>query len=362
MDSQIDQTTDVAIIGAGPIGLETAIALKRAGIEARLFEAKQVGSEFMKWPPQTRFFSSPEHLSLAGIPLHSVNQLSPTGEEYLAYLRQLVETFDLDVHVYEPVTAIDRDGEGFILTTRVRTGENRVRARRVILATGGLSAPRRLEIPGEDLPHVTHYFPGPHPYFRTRLLIVGGKNSAIEAALRCWRAGVQVTLSYRRPELRFERVKPHLAGDIRDRLEKGEIDFLPATLPVEITPTHVRLAATRDGQRPNGEIISRPFDFVLLATGFVADMSLFRQAGVRLHGAAEIPEFSPETMETNVPGLFVAGTAAGGTQMDRFTHFISTTHDHVIKIVRAITGRTPDQIGDIPARNNAVTYDEVKAN
>ena len=352
--------TEVAIIGAGPIGIELAIALERQGVSYILLEAGQVGSEFLKWPPRTRFFSSPEHLSLAGVPIHTLDQTSPTGEDYLAYLRMIVEMFDLNVHVYEPVTAVEQDRGGFTLTTRTRTGLNQYQARRVVFATGGLSHPKLLNIPGEDLPHVSHYFPGPHPYFRTRLLIVGGKNSAIEAALRCWRAGVEVTLSYRRPALNFERVKPHLSGDIKDRLEKGEIKFLPATVPVKITPTHVGLAGINPGE--NGRPLIHETDFVLLATGFVADMSLLRQTGIELLGPEEAPRVNPETMETNIPGIFVAGTAAGGTQMHKFKLFISTTHDHVIKIVKAITGTAPTRIGDIPARNNAVTYEEVKAN
>ncbi len=355
--------TDVAIIGAGPIGVELAIALARQGVAYILFEGTQVGSEFLKWPPQTRFFSTPEHVALAGVPVQNVTQQALTGEEYLAYLRMLVEMFDLNLHNYEPVTAVDKQPDGdFLLTTQPRAGTQTYRARHVVFATGGLAHPRRLAIPGENLPHVTHFFAGPHPYFRTRLLIVGGKNSAMEAALRCWRAGVDVSLSYRRPELNFERIKPHLAMDIGDRLAKGEITFYPATAPVEITPTEVVLASTQADGSPNGQLTHLPFDFVLLATGFVADMSLLAQSGVELVGEEQAPRYNPETMETNVPRLYVAGTVAGGTQIHKFKFFISTTHDHVISIVRHITGVTPRQVGTVTARNNAVTYEEVKAN
>ncbi|MDJ0754333.1 MAG: NAD(P)-binding domain-containing protein [Ardenticatenaceae bacterium] len=354
--------THVAIIGAGPLGIETAIALERQGVDYTLFEATQVGSEFLKWAPETRFFSTPEHVALAGIPFQALDQQGVTGEAYLAYLRMLVEMYDLNVHVYEPVTQIVREHDGFTVHTKLRTGPTSYRADHVILSTGGMAGPRLLHIPGEDLPHVTHYFKGPHPYFRTRLLIVGGKNSAMEAALRCWRAGVDVTLSYRRPELNFERIKPHLSMDIGDRLRKGEIKFLNSTLPVEITPTHTILASTQDGVNPNGQIIRHETDFVYLATGFTADMSLFEKAGVNLLGEEQAPQFNPDTMETNVPNLYVVGTAAGGTQLHRFKLFISTTHDHVIKAVKAITGKAPKRVGTVPKRNNAVTYEEVKAN
>ena len=353
--------TDIAIVGAGPIGIELAIALQRAGADYCLIEAKQIGDAFTQWPPNTHFYSTPEHVALAGVPVHNLDQLPISGEQYLAYLRTLVEMFDLNLRLYEPVTGIERTAVGFELHTSPRTGHRKIQAQKVVLASGGMAGPRKLDIPGEDLPHVTHYFPGPHPYFRTRLLIVGGRNSALEAALRCWRAGARVSISYRRPEFDFDIIKPHLAMDMGDRLRKGEIEFLPSTLPVAISPAHVILANTEDGRTPGSQRIHHETDFVLLATGFVADMSLFSQAGVTLTGSAQVPLFDPKTMETNVPGLYVAGTASAGTQ-SRFKSFISTSHDQVGKIVKALTGQAPDRLGTIPARNNAVTWEEVKAN
>jgi thioredoxin reductase (NADPH) len=193
------------------------------------------------------------------------------------------------------------------------------------------------------------------------VLVVGGKNSALESALRCWRVGAQVTISYRRSAFDFEVVKPHLTMDIRDRLAKGEVAFLPATIPVEITPTAVMLAQTEDGRSPASDPVAHRTDFVLLCTGFEADMSLFQRAGVTLVGPEQAPKLNPATMETDVPGLFAAGTAAAGTQ-ERFKTFISTSHDHVARIVKAITGEAPKRLGTVAARNNAVTWEEVKAN
>ncbi|GAB4281829.1 MAG: NAD(P)-binding domain-containing protein [Candidatus Promineifilaceae bacterium] len=360
------EKTAVAIVGAGPIGIELAIALQEVGVKSTIYEAGQLGDAFTKWPPATRFFSTPEHAALAGIPVQNVDQLAITGEQYLAYLRMLVEYFDLDVHLYHPVKHIEKRNDNFVLRIDTRIGEKIVQAEQVVLATGGMASPRMLNIPGEDLPHVTHYFQGPHPYFRQRLLVVGGRNSAVEAALRCWRVGAQVAMSYRRENFNFDRIKPHLSMDLGDRLRKGEIQFFPATVPVEITPVDVVLAEVRDGVvgaefTENGRLLRIPADFVLLATGFKADMRLFLGAGVRLHGEQEIPEFNPQTMETNVPGLYVAGTAAGGTQ-ERFTYFISTSHDHVTKIVKHITGKVPTRVGTVAARNNSVTWEEVKTN
>lgn len=353
--------TNIAIVGAGPIGIELAIALERLGVDYLLIEAKQIGDEFSKWPPNTHFFSTPEHVALAGVPVHTLDQMPITGEQYLAYLRTLVEMFDLNLRLYEPVKRIEKNKAGFILHTEPLTGPRKYRAEIVVLATGGMARPRMLNIPGEELPHVTHYFPGPHPYFRRRVLVVGGRNSAMEAALRCWRGGAEVALSYRDAELNHDRIKPHLSIDMKDRLRKGEIAFFPSTQPVEITPSYVKLACTGDEAGLNGGIFKHETDAVLLCTGFEADMTLFQQAGVTLCGEEQAPQHDQSTMETNVPNLYVAGTAAGGTQ-HRFTYFISTSHDHVARIVRAITGRHPGPLGTVPDRNNAVTWEEVKAN
>lgn len=367
--TQTTTTTKIAIVGAGPIGIELAISLERAGIDYLLIEAGQVGDFFMKWPPETHFFSTSEHVALAGVPVHNLDQRPITGEQYLAYLRTLVEMFDLKLRLYEPLTNIQRQENGFLLTTSPLSGEKHIRCQQVVMATGGMAGPRLLDIPGEDLPNVTHYYPGPHPYFRQRLLVVGGRNSAVEAALRSWRAGAQVVMSYRKPDFNWERIKPHMSMDLGDRLSKGEIAFYPSTVPVEITPTHVVLEAVEEDGKGNGSFDRLrtgrfhqvPTDFVYLATGFVADMSLFAKAGVILEGASEVPTFNPDTMETNVPGLYVAGTAAGGTQ-SKFTYFISTSHHHVSKIMKDITGLLPEKLGTVPSRNNAVTWEEVKAN
>jgi thioredoxin reductase (NADPH) len=359
--TNIIEETKIAIIGAGPIGIELAITLDRLGVDYLLIEARQIGNEFSKWPPNTHFFSTPEHVALAGIPVHNLDQLPITGEQYLAYLRTLVEMFDLNLKLYEPVTQIDPQDSGFIIQTEPLTGMRKIWAENVVLATGGMAWPRRLNIPGEDLPHVSHYFPGPHPYFRRRVLVVGGRNSAMEAALRCWRGGAQVALSYRGAQLNDERIKPHLWIDIQDRLRKGEIAFFPSTIPLEITPSFVKLGSTVDRFQENDTPVSFETDAVLLCTGFEADMTLFKETGVILIGDEQVPQFDESTMETNVPGLYVAGTAAGGTQ-NRFTYFISTSHDHVAKIVKAITGYKPGPLGSVPARNNAVTWEEVKAN
>jgi thioredoxin reductase (NADPH) len=351
----------VAIIGAGPIGLELAVHLKRAGVHYIHFDARQIANTMTWWPRNTPFFSTTERLSIAGVPIQNNHQGRITGEDYVAYLRGVVELFDLAVNSYEPVTAIRRMESGFALETAPQTGMRRYHAQRVVLAIGDMHYPNRLGIPGEDLPHVSHYFRDPHEYFRRRLLVVGGKNSAVEAALRCWRAGAQVTIAYRKSKFDEERVKHWLLPDLQAQIEAGTIRFLPATLPLAIRPGCVELAAVRDGVVQPGAPLLHATDFVLLATGFHGDQRLLEMAGVALHGDNRVPLFDPQTMETNVPGLYLAGTVAAGIQQ-RYTLFIENCHEHTTRIAAAITGHSPTASGDIAARNYSLTLEQIKAN
>ncbi len=340
---QINETTQVAIVGAGPTGVEMAVALTRAEIPFLLFDAGQVGNTLTWWPKHTRFFSTSERIAIPGLPLTIFDQQHPTNDDYLAYLRGVVQQFGIQIHAYEPVLTLAKLVEGgFLLTTETKGERRRYQAAFVILATGGMAEPRLLDIPGEELPHVSHYLNDPHDYFQQKLLVVGGRNSAVEYALRCWRAGAEVSLSYKKPELPKASIKPALYQDIETVIREDKLRFLPGTVPVEITMHEVLLAATdAQGTLMAGEITRLPCDFVLLCTGYQADMTLFRQLGIELIGVEEAPIYHPETMETTVPDVFVLGTAAGGSQ-SKFTHFIETSHVHVPKILAAIKKRRMD--------------------
>lgn len=348
----------VAIVGAGPIGLELAAALKRSNVDYLHFEAQQIGYTMSWWPRNTHFFSTTERIEIAGIPLQNIYQDRATGEEYLAYLRSIVEQLDLQVRTYEPVCRIQPREDGFVLETQSQSKLRRYFAQKVVLAIGEMHAPNRLNIPGEDLPHVSHYFDDPHKYFRKRLLVVGGRNSAVETALRCWRAGSRVSISYRRDTFDIEIVKNHLLPDLLTQIESGNIAFYPGTAPVEITSEYVVLRKITPSSE---EYIQVPADFVLLHTGFIQDPTLFQSAGIHLIGEQLRPEYNPETMETNVPGLFVAGTAAAGTQK-RYKLFIENCHSHVAKIFCAITGEQPERIGTIPERQYEPPFETFQAN
>ncbi|HEX4125338.1 MAG TPA: NAD(P)-binding domain-containing protein [Tepidisphaeraceae bacterium] len=339
---------EAAIIGAGPIGLEVAVGLKRAGIDYVQFDARQIGYTISWFAPQTRFFSSAERIAIAGVPLQVPDQAKASREEYLAYLRGVVQQFDLKVNTYEPIVGIEgiRGGEdGFILTSRPDEGlgaERKYRVRKLILATGGTDRPRRVGVSGEDLPHVSHYFRDPHLYFRKKLLIVGGKNSAVEAALRCYNVGAELAFSYRRSQLDPQSIKYWLLPEINGHIASGKIAGHFCTTVRSIAPDHVVLGpsifASAGGGAPAPEQ-KIPADFVLLLIGYEADLSLLRMAGVALRGDCDAPVFDPHTMRTNVPNLYVAGTATGGTQ-DKYHVFIENCHVHADRIVAAITGAT----------------------
>jgi len=323
---------DVAIIGAGPIGLELAVALKQTPLSVLHLEARQIGHTISWFAPQTRFFSSNERIAISGVPLQTGDQSKASREEYLAYLRSVVQQFDLKINAYEPVKGIEKTAAGFSLTTP----RGVYSAKNIVLATGGTEKPRRLNIPGEDLPFVSHYFHDPHLYFRRRLLIVGGRNSAVEAALRCYRAGSEVSLSYRREKLDGGSIKYWLMPEISSLLDSGKIKGYFQTQPVEITTDHVVLRLEA------GQTMNVPADALLLLTGYEADMSLCEMAGVELVGDGRTPRFDMATMRTNVPGVYIAGTATAGTQQ-RYKVFIENCHVHVDRIVAALTGAAPPQ-------------------
>ena len=351
----MNNSTEIAIIGAGPIGIELAVALKRARIETLHFDAHQIGHTISWWPRNTSFFSTTERIELAGIPIPSSDQGRTTGEGYLAYLRAIVEGLDLQVRTFEPVVDIKKQADEFILTTHPRSGQQQVRAKKVVVAIGDMHQPNKLDIPGEDLPNVDHYFIDPHKFFRRKLMIIGGRNSAAEAALRCWRAGAQVTISYRRSEFDPKSVKHFILPDLLTQIELGTIGFLPETVPVEIKLNQVSLKHT------DGTIHNQAVDFVLIQTGYIGDVTLFEKAGVDLLGEGRAPFFNPETMETNVNGLYVAGTAAGGERKPRYSYFIENCHVHVSRIVHHLTGTWP-VVGTIPERRYELSLDEIQAN
>lgn len=325
----------VAIIGAGPIGLELAVALKQAGIDYVQFDAGQIGSTIEWYPIDMLFHSSSDRVGIAGVPIQTADQQKVKREEYLAYLRAVVLQFGLQVRTYERVVDVERRDDGrFLLRTEAVDGAHETLVDNVVLAIGAMHAPRTLGIPGEELPHVTHYFRDPHTYFGKRLLVVGGRNSAVEAAVRCQRAGADVTLAYRRSDFDAKVVKFWLLPEIKALMRDNRVRFLPRTTPVEIGRGTVTLADCVTGAT---QVVDA--DFVLLMTGYRQDATLFEKLGVAQQGDDRQPVYDRATMETNVPGVFIAGTAVAGTPPRKVTVIVETCHVHIPRIVAALQGR-----------------------
>ncbi len=353
-------TTNILVIGAGPIGIEVASGLKYAGADYIQIEGGALAQTIYNWPGRARFFSSPERVAVAGIPIQTNHQEMITREEYLAYLRNVVEIRELEVSTYEKAVSIERTGEssdhGFHVITKRLVGGRNIFCSRIVFASGDMSFHNQLGIPGEDtvykntgLNMIRHTLDDPHLYFGRRILIIGGKNSALETALRCFRCGAKVSLSYRKKALEKEHTNSRLHLELSILISKGYIDFYPQTVPVEFHPGLAVLKNTDDSLKETADLEEIETDFVIVATGFHADLTLFEQIGIAFEGDERIPCYDPKTMETNIPGVFLAGTAISGGRQT-YKDFIGTSHDHTVKIVKKIMGVENIPVGTVHSR------------
>ncbi len=324
---------DVLIIGAGPAGLATAIAATRAGLDARVIEKGALVNSLLHYPTEMVFFTTPELMEIGGMPFTSPND-KPSRLEALRYYRRVTEAYKLDVAFDETVVAITRDqtadGASFVVDTQSPRGVRRShRGRFVAIATGAYDFANPIGIPGENLPHVSHYYTQPHPYYRKKVVIVGGKNSAAEAALDLFRAGATVTLVHRHAAL-GDSIKYWVKPDIENRIREGSIAARFDSRVVEIRPTTV--VVEHEGDREEIDA-----DAVFLLTGYRADTALLRAAGVDVNPETQGPIYDPQTFETNVPGLYVAGAIVAGTRSG--TVFIENGRLHGQQVVEAILSR-----------------------
>ena len=323
-------TFDVVIVGAGPAGLAAAIAAKTRGLAYVVIEKGALVNSLLHYPTDMVFFTTPELLEIGGLPFTSPHD-KPTRQEALRYYRRVVDTYQLEIRLGEAVTGLSRESDGtFRVTSETRTGDRTVRAARaVIMASGAYDYPNLLNVPGEDLPHVSHFYHEPHPYYRKRVVVVGGKNSAADVALEIYRAGGHVALVHRGERL-SDSIKYWVRPDIENRIKEGTIRARFNARVVEITPEAVLV----DG--PDGPA-SEPADFVLLMTGYRSETALFRGVGAEIDDRIGAPVYNTDTLETTVPSLFVIGACVAGQQSGHI--FIENGRFHGEVAVREIESR-----------------------
>lgn len=328
---------DVLVVGAGPAGLATAIAASKNSLSCQVLEKGALVNSLLHYPTEMVFFTTPELMEIGGMPFVSPYD-KPTRLEALRYYRRVSDAYKLDIVFDETVVGIGRDDSsperGFVVDTKSARGVRRsLHGRTVVIATGAYDVANRINVPGEDLPHVSHYYTQPHPFFRKKVVIVGGKNSAAEAALDLFRAGAaSVTIVHRRPAL-GDSIKYWVKPDIDNRIKEGSIAARFNSRVAEIRPTSVVIE--RDGESEELDA-----DAVFLLTGYGSDNTLLRQAGVEIDPETCGPVFNADTFETNVPGLYTIGAMVAGIQSGKI--FIENGRFHGEKAIEAIRAKLSD--------------------
>ena len=325
----MQDTLDVVVIGAGPTGLACAIELEREGYEYVVLEKGCLVNSLFHFPANMVYFTTPELLEIGDLPLVCLGE-KPTRLEALKYYRRVAETYDLRVHQYEKVMSLTRrDGQFEITTRQEDAGETRrYRTHAAIVATGYYDNPNRMGIPGEDLPHVSHYYTESHAFHRREVVVIGGGNSAAEAALDLFRGGARVTLVHRgqapSPSLKY-----WVAPDLANRIKAGEIRAFFETTVEKIKPRAIRARAVG-----GGEAFDIPADFVFAMTGYHTDTELLKSMGIHVDPQTLKPALDPETLESNVPGLYVAGVAIAGVENNKV--FIENGRFHGKQVIGAL--------------------------
>jgi len=322
-----EETLDLVVIGAGPCGLACGIEAVREGLTHRIVDRGGIADAIRRFPVNMTFFSTPDLLELGSIPFPTVH-VRPTRVEVLEYYRKVAEHFDLRLHLHTRILAVRRVSGIFELRAE---GGRTLRARHVVFATGYFERPNRLGIPGEDLPHVVAYYSEAFAYARCRVVVIGGANSAVEAALDLYRHGAEVLLVHRRAAL-SDSVKYWVRPDIENRIREGAIRTAMESAVTVIRPGEVDVQ-----HLPDGKSRTVPTDFVFVLTGYRPDDAFLRAAGVEVDDATLIPKHDPVTFETTVPGIFVAGSAVCGCETG--TIFIENGRHHALGIIARIRER-----------------------
>ena len=316
---------DVLIIGGGPIGLACGIAAKKAGLSYVIIEKGALVNSLYNYPLFMTFFSTSERLEIGGVPFMSLAS-KPGRQEAIEYYRRVKQFYDLQINLFEEVKAVKKDGEQHFIIT---TSKGQYEASNVIVSTGFYDIPVMMNVPGEDLPKVKHYYKEPHFYAFQNVLVIGANNSAADAALETWRRGANVTMVIRGSEI--GRVKYWIKPDIENRIKEGSIKAYFNSSVKEITEKEVTIEA------PEG-VITIPNDWVLAMTGYHPNFKMLESFGIATaDNVKHCPVYNSDTMETNVPGLYLAGVVCGG--MDTHIWFIENSRVHADKIIADIVAK-----------------------
>jgi thioredoxin reductase (NADPH) len=323
------ESEDIVIVGGGPCGLAAAISAQRAGFRPLVLEAEVVVSTIAAYPTYARFFSTAEKLTIGGLPFVIATE-KPGRRDALAYYRAAVVHFGIPLRQRERVTSIEGRAGSFVVVSRTQGGEERrTKAGTVVIATGYFGSPNRLGVPGEKLPHVSHVYREGHEAFLQDAIVVGGGNSAAEASLDLWRSGARVTLVHFGPTF-DKKIKPWVLPDFTNRVKEGHIAVKWNSRVKSIEPSAVVLVTDNREQRLRA-------DRVYVMTGFAPSLGLLRETGVPIDPETGIPEHDPETLETAVPGVFIAGVLVAGYDANKV--FIENGRYHGDRIVARLSGQ-----------------------
>jgi thioredoxin reductase (NADPH) len=333
------ESLDVLVVGAGPTGLACAIEAQRAGFQTVLVDKGCLCNSLFHYPSNMTFFTTPELLEIGDIPFPSPNQ-KPTRNEALEYYRKVAEHYQLEFRQYQNVLHVSGADGDFSITTVDRYSRHRsYGARKVIIATGYYDLPNYLEVPGEELAKVLHYYHDPHPYYDQQVLVIGGKNSAAIAALDLWRHGAHVTLVHRGEKMHHH-VKYWILPDINNRIKNGEIHAWFSSSVLSVSEDSVELLT------PQGSVTVKN-DYVFALTGYHPDFDFLAALGVRMEGPDRLPICNPQTLESNVPGLYLAGVIVAGARTNEI--FIENGRFHGRQIAQDIeakaAGRASMKVG-----------------
>ncbi|NND16127.1 MAG: YpdA family putative bacillithiol disulfide reductase [Eudoraea sp.] len=313
---------DVLIIGGGPIGIACGLEAKKKGLSYVIIEKGPIVNSLFHYPVNMQFFSSSERLEIDEIPFIS-KEAKPRRNEALEYYRRIVTSNQLNIHLFEKVLNVEKASEGF----QVTSDKSQYAARNVVVATGFYDLPNLLNVPGEELPKVSHYYKDPHYYASQKLVVIGASNSAVDAALECWRKGAEVSMIIREAEV-GKRVKYWVRPDVLNRIKEGSITAYYNAEVKEITEGEVIFETPEGEQRIEN-------DFVLALTGYMPNFAFLQQLGISLSDDEnKFPEYDETTMETNVPGLYLAGVICGGMETHKW--FIENSRIHAKIIMKAI--------------------------